>query len=313
MRPAITSSTENLTSVVLESTGDTGAVPPIRQDHPHRAWAMKRAAWYAIRAVQSTDSVNAYIRGRTVWSPLAAVFCLIPLIPAPVPETSTTLQQQQPCTAKRQRAAISIAGKMYDAKFAHVEGYDTCITCHDPHSLELKYDKCATCHTGATDTAALKNIRMKGSLEDYDGDGNLTEGMYYEVDGLKAKLYAAIQAYAAKVSLIKIVYNPASAIPTGLLMPMAMALQILLKQRTYNAYTARLVKATYNYQVSNKDPGSYAHNGKYIIELLYDSIEDLNAKLSTLVPSAAVDIVCLRAGKMKATSTVLLKPGGTGM
>ena len=63
----------------------------------------------------------------------------------------------------------------------------------------------------------------------------------------------------------------------------------------YNAFTARLLKATYNYQVSTKDPGAYAHNGKYIIELLYDSIEDLNAKLSTLAPSAAVDIsLCTR-------------------
>src|SRR5580765_6911169 len=34
----------------------------------------------------------------------------------------------------------------------------------------------------------------------------------------------------------------------------------------------------YNYQFSVKDPGSFAHNGKYIIELLYDSIADLNAK-----------------------------------
>ena len=50
-----------------------------------------------------------------------------------------------------------------------------------------------------------------------------------------------------------------------------------------DAFTARLMKATYNYQVSVKDPGAFAHGGKYIIELLVDSIEDVNAseKLTT--------------------------------
>ena len=46
---------------------------------------------------------------------------------------------------------------------------------------------------------------------------------------------------------------------------------------SYNAFTARLIKATYNYKFSVADPGAYAHGGKYVIELLYDSIEDLNA------------------------------------
>ena len=41
-----------------------------------------------------------------------------------------------------------------------------------------------------------------------------------------------------------------------------------------------MLKAAYNYQVSAKDPGAFAHNAKYIIELLYDSIDDLNGKIS---------------------------------
>jgi hypothetical protein len=32
--------------------------------------------------------------------------------------------------------------------------------------------------------------------------------------------------------------------------------------------------------VSQKDPGRYAHGGKYIIQLLYDSIEDLNSEIA---------------------------------
>lgn len=49
-----------------------------------------------------------------------------------------------------------------------------------------------------------------------------------------------------------------------------------------------LLKAAYNYQTSLKDPGAYAHGGKYIIELMYDSVEDLNAKLAEPVNLTAV-------------------------
>ncbi len=51
----------------------------------------------------------------------------------------------------------------------------------------------------------------------------------------------------------------------------------------YNAWTGRLEKAAYNYQMSVKDPGEFAHNAKYMIQLMYDSIEDLNSVLATPV------------------------------
>ncbi|MBN2231899.1 MAG: hypothetical protein JW781_03640 [Deltaproteobacteria bacterium] len=44
-----------------------------------------------------------------------------------------------------------------------------------------------------------------------------------------------------------------------------------------------MVRAAYNYQVSLKDPGAYAHNAKYVIQLLYDSITDLNGALPAAV------------------------------
>jgi len=47
----------------------------------------------------------------------------------------------------------------------------------------------------------------------------------------------------------------------------------------YNAFTPRLVKAAFNYQFVEKDPGSSAHNGKYILQILYDSIKDLSTKV----------------------------------
>lgn len=46
----------------------------------------------------------------------------------------------------------------------------------------------------------LRDVRMEGSEVDYDGDGDMEEGMYYELEGCAEVLYAAIQAYAGEVS-----------------------------------------------------------------------------------------------------------------
>ncbi len=161
-------------------------------------------------------------------------------------------------------------GRSYDAKFAHVEGFDACIKCHNVHTLELKLDDCGQCHAGVADEEDLKDIRLLGSLVDYDGDGDTTEGIYHEIEGLQETLYQAIQAYGSEVSGTPIVYD-AHAHPYW----------FTDAGDRYNAWTPRLLKAAYNYQVSIKDPGAYAHGGKYIIQLLYDSIEDLNPDLVT--------------------------------
>jgi hypothetical protein len=172
-------------------------------------------------------------------------------------------------------------GKSYDGNFAHVDGFDTCIGCHDMHTLEVKVEACSECHTDVTAVEDLKDVRMPSSAVDYDGDGNVEEGIFYEIEGLQEILYAAIQAYAADVARTPIVYDAAShpyffvdADEDGT--PDTDETEATIP---YNAWTPRLVKAAYNYQVSVKDPGAFAHGGKYIIELLYDSIEDLNPDL----------------------------------
>jgi hypothetical protein len=45
----------------------------------------------------------------------------------------------------------------------------------------------------------------------------------------------------------------------------------------YPNFTPRLLRAAYNYQYVQKDPGAFAHNPKYIGQILYDSLEDLSA------------------------------------
>ena len=169
-------------------------------------------------------------------------------------------------------------GKTYDAKNDHVEGFDTCVGCHSPHTLELKAESCAECHTQSDP----KDVRMAGSLVDYDGDGDEEEGIYYEVEGLRDMLYGAMQAYAAEVAGAPIAYNSAS-YPYFFNDTNAdgeAGEDESVRDNAFNAWTGRLAKAAYNYQTSLKDPGGYAHGGKYMIQLLYDSIEDLNEALS---------------------------------
>ncbi len=156
-------------------------------------------------------------------------------------------------------------GKTYDIKFAHTSGFDTCTSCHDPHSLEVKVESCAECHGTAT-VDDLKNIREVSSSKDYDGDGDITEGIAGEIEGLQAILQTSIVNYSKEVVGVEIKYDPAT-------YPYFMGTD----GKTYTNWTPRLLKAAYNLHVSIKDAGAYAHGGKYIIELLYDSIEDINS------------------------------------
>ena len=175
-------------------------------------------------------------------------------------------------------------GQAYDAKNDHVAGLDSCVTCHDSHSLEPKLDACATCHQGVTDTASLAGIRVLGSTGDYDGDGDTEEGIQAEIEGLQATLVAAIQAYGKDKAGAAIVYDAHSypyffadangngAVDEG--------------ESKYASWTNRLLRAAYNYQYSLKDPGAFAHHPKYVIELLFDSITDLNSALAAPVAFA---------------------------
>ena len=152
------------------------------------------------------------------------------------------------------------SGKTYDGNFAHVEGFDTCVGCHSPHTLEVQAESCVMCHGEGEFT----DYRMEGSGVDYDGDGDVEEGIYYEIEGLKEILFAELAANG-------LVYD-AAAYPyffddAG---------------ERFSAWSPRLARAAYNYQVSMKDTGGFAHGGKYIIQLLFDSIEDMGGDVSML-------------------------------
>jgi len=172
------------------------------------------------------------------------------------------------------------AGETYQMMFDHVEGFDTCDDCHEPHTLELQVNECATCHEGTESVEDLRDIRMAGSLIDYDGDGDTEEGIYYELQTMEELLYANIQAYAADVVGTPIIH--ADAYPYFFIDSNGdgeAGDDEAIFPNAYNAFTPALLRASYNYQVAHKDPGGYAHNAKYHVELMYDSIAALQAEL----------------------------------
>jgi len=176
------------------------------------------------------------------------------------------------------KGGYEYAGKAYDGNFAHVEEYDTCIECHSPHTLEVQADGCVMCHG----EGEFADFRMEGSAVDYDGDGDIEEGMAYEIAGLQEALYAAIQAYAMDTIGTGVVYD-SHAYPYFFIDgdgDGAVTEGEAAYPNKYATWTPRLARAAYNYQMSVKDPGAAAHGGKYIVQLLYDSIEDLGGDVA---------------------------------
>ncbi len=172
------------------------------------------------------------------------------------------------------------SGKSYVGRFEHVEDYDTCTECHDPHSTFRNPDKCSPCHVNVVDEADLREIRV--SDVDYDGDGDVDEPILDEVITLHEGLYAAIQTYAEEVVGEPIIYEDSFPYffndPDGG--------EVTFADR-YASWTPRLVRAAYNYHYVHEDRGAYTHNARYALQVLYDSIEDL-AKVTSADTGAFV-------------------------
>ncbi|MGC9333104.1 MAG: cytochrome C, partial [Anaerolineae bacterium] len=169
------------------------------------------------------------------------------------------------------QGAYQYAGKEYAGRFEHIEAYDTCVECHDTHMLAVAAEECAICHDGVATMEDLASIRIQEA--DFDGDGDVEEGIAGEIETMQAALYEAMQAYAADTAGTPILYNPGRypyffADPNG-------NGEIDEGEGSYNTWTPRLLRAAYNYQYTAKDPGAAAHNSTYVMQFLYDGIEDL--------------------------------------
>jgi hypothetical protein len=168
-------------------------------------------------------------------------------------------------------------GKKYVGYFAHMPNVSGCTDCHQPHTGEVKIDRCGGCHDKIKTVADLANIRM-ASRGDFDGNGR-EEGIAKEIANLRAELYTAIQTYAKNVGGKPIAFTKA-AYPywyTDVNGNGRIDDEEVRPDNKYTAYTPRLVQATFNYTFALRDTGGAYHNGRYILQLLYDSLDSLAA------------------------------------
>lgn len=173
------------------------------------------------------------------------------------------------------RGGYEYEGRAYASQRRHAAPFDTCITCHGLHTVEPKAEPCAACHEGVTDRKSLALIRK--SKADYDGDGDVTEGIAAEIGTLHDRLLAAIQTYGKDVAGSAIAYH-------GHAHPYffndrngngKVDDDEAVMDNKYASWTPRLLRAAYNYQFVATDPGAYAHNAPYVLQLLHDSLADL--------------------------------------
>lgn len=174
------------------------------------------------------------------------------------------------------RGGFEYPDKVYKGQFSHVENLNTCADCHSPHTLQVNLESCTTCHQGVEN---FEDIRI--SRVDFDGDGDLAEGISDPIRTLHEKLGQAIQLYASEIAQSPVVYATSSypyffndSDGDGAAAPDEAAYP-----NRFQSWTPRLLKAAYNYQLVAKETAIYTHNPHYALQLLYDSIESLNERV----------------------------------
>ncbi len=182
------------------------------------------------------------------------------------------------------QGAYQFPDRQYNGRFEHVPAFDTCIECHDTHALQVEVLACSQCHTSVRNVSDLVTIRFETTPTDYDGDGDVAEGIAMEIATMHEALYGAMQAYAMDTVGVNIVHDSGS-------YPYYFADNDGDGEHEgegFNSWTPTLLRAAYNYQYVAKDPGAYAHNSDYILQILYDTLEHLGADVSGMTRPAVV-------------------------
>ena len=97
-----------------------------------------------------------------------------------------------------------------------------------------------------------------------------------EIATLRERLYGAVLDYAAQVVGTPLAY--ADRFPYYVVDKNENGeadSDELSGDNEYETWTPRLLRVAYTYHFSRQDRGKHAHHARYVIQLLYDSLEDL--------------------------------------
>lgn len=193
------------------------------------------------------------------------------------------------------KMAYEYAGKTYAGQQMHHGAKASCVGCHDPRGSKHTFEiaevaptgcKASGCH-GTADFETYKSVSHDSGLS-FDGHAP-GETLKLQVQHISDALLARIKAYAAAGTGGPICYNGAAnpywfkddgtgggIAGNGVCEPG--------ETTSYgNAMNPSLLRAAFNYQWSQKEPGAWAHNFDYIVQVMYDSIEALGGDTTGLV------------------------------
>ena len=209
-------------------------------------------------------------------------------------------------SAKATNVVAPPGAPMYSGKNTHGVNYDDCTSCHQQHTLEIKLEVCGNCHFKTSDgspvatLADIENDYQYGYWGSVDGD-NLFEGLKPEIygtqnalgaydqvngdfpfNGILSQLYKGIVNYANFKLAKKICYDKGNypywfetANADGTCSVADPTMRV-----AYALFSPRLLRAAFNYNLFVREPGAWAHNPRYVVELAYDGIVDLNNGLT---------------------------------
>ncbi|MGR3638241.1 cytochrome c3 family protein [Alterinioella nitratireducens] len=171
-------------------------------------------------------------------------------------------------------AGYQYEGQEYSGRFFHARPVASCNSCHQPHTLEVEFEPCLTCHLADSP----QEIRI--ARQSYDGSGDTSVGIRSDIMANADTLLGLIEAYTVEIAEAPVIYdgnrypyffsdaNNDGEIDMSEGRPVA-----------YSAWTPRSLRAAFNWKLVTADPGNYAHNPQYSLELLYDAIADLSGPL----------------------------------
>jgi hypothetical protein len=107
-----------------------------------------------------------------------------------------------------------------------------------------------------------------------------TETLKDELHTMADALFAAMDDYATNVIGDGLIYDGHTYPYFHSATKAAAAGGVLSRNTGYSAWDPTLLRASHNYQHSQKEPGAWAHNFYYACQLVYDSIEDLGGDVS---------------------------------